>query len=286
MKTALFAGVAVLVATPIFAASNLTTQVYTSSAEGGWVTSTLIAGDRDAILVDAQKFLSEAHRVAAMVLESKKNLTIVYITHSHPDHYFGLTVIKQAFPNAKIVALPATVAGMQRDWRRQYNKGKPIYGDNYPANGPVLPEVLSGNTLTLEGQTLKVMGGLEGDSPDNSYVWIPSIKTVVTGDTVYNGIYFVPPKVYTGWTKSLDQIAALKPTVVIPGHRITGAKNDVSAIEFMRVYMHNYNEDVASSKSAAELVSKTKKRYPGLGLEEDLIEGADEAFPAKKAASK
>ena len=85
------------------AETKLTTQVFAGSQNGFDVTSTLIAGDKEAILVDAQFTLAEAHRVVAMVLDSKKTLTTVYITHGHPDHYFGLEVIKAAFPKAKIV---------------------------------------------------------------------------------------------------------------------------------------------------------------------------------------
>ena len=81
------------------AQSHLQLRIFTSSPEGFSVNSTLVYGDKDAILIDSQFLLSEAHRLAAMILESKKNLTTVYITHPHPDHYFGLAVIKQAFPN-------------------------------------------------------------------------------------------------------------------------------------------------------------------------------------------
>ena len=98
------------------AQSHLQLRIFTSSPNGYSVNSTLVYGDKDAILIDSQFLLSEAHRLAAMILESGKNLTTVYITHPHPDHYFGLAVIKQAFPNAKLVALPATVAGIKAGW--------------------------------------------------------------------------------------------------------------------------------------------------------------------------
>src|SRR5687768_2585666 len=93
-------------ATPALAESKLTTTVYTGSAAGFLANSTLVAGERDAILIDAQFTLADAHRLVAMILESKKTLTAVYVTHFHPDHYFGLGVIQQAFPKAKLIALP------------------------------------------------------------------------------------------------------------------------------------------------------------------------------------
>ena len=101
------------------AETKLTATVYTASPNGFLVNSTLVAGDKEAILVDAQFDLADAHRLVAMILESKKTLTAVYVTHFHPDHYFGLVAIKQAFPNAKLVALPAargTGGARSADW--------------------------------------------------------------------------------------------------------------------------------------------------------------------------
>jgi glyoxylase-like metal-dependent hydrolase (beta-lactamase superfamily II) len=262
------------------AQSNLQLKIFTSSPDGYSVNSTLVYGDKDAILIDSQFLLSEAHRLTAMILESKKNLTTVYVTHPHPDHYFGLAVIKQAFPNAKLVALPATVAGIKAGWGPRYKFWSATYGGNLPAD-PVIPEELQGNTLMLEGQALEILGGLTGDSPkNNSYVWIPSLKAVVAGDIVFSGTHFVVPKMHDEWLQTLDQIAALHPAIVVAGHQIAGAPTDASTIEFMKQYMQYFDESAASSKSADELREKVKSRYPNLGLETLLNSSSQAAFPA------
>jgi glyoxylase-like metal-dependent hydrolase (beta-lactamase superfamily II) len=260
------------------AQSRLQLRIFTSSPEGYSVNSTLVYGDKDAILIDSQFLLSEAHRLAAMILESKKNLTTVYITHPHPDHYFGLAVIKQAFPNAKLVALPATVAGIKAGWGPRYNFWRATYGDNLPPD-PVIPEELQGSTLMLEGQALEIVGGLTGDSPkNNSYVWIPSLKAVVAGDIVFSGAHFVVPNMHEEWIQTLDRIAALHPTIVVPGHQIAGAPTDASTIEFMKQYMQYFDQAAASSKSADELRAKVNSRYPNLGLETLLDSGSRGRF--------
>src|SRR5262244_2770758 len=109
---------AILAALTIFAGvvsapaqSRFQLKVHTGKGVNGYdVNSTMISGEKDMLVIDPQFSLSEAHRLAAEILESKKNLALIYTTHAHPDHLFGLAVLKQAFPNAKIVALPATVA--------------------------------------------------------------------------------------------------------------------------------------------------------------------------------
>lgn len=264
------------------AQSHLQLKIFTSSPFGYSVNSTLVYGNNDAILIDSQFLLSDAHRLAAMILESGKNLTTVYITHPHPDHYFGQAVIKQVFPKARLVALPATVAGIKAGWGPRYKFWSATYGHNLPAD-PVIPDELEGNTLTLEGNTLDVVGGLTGDSPkNNSYVWIPSMKAVVAGDIVFSNSHFVVPKDQREWLATLDRIAALHPLFVIAGHQKADAPTDASTLEFMKEYMRAFDEAAASSKSAEELRAKMKERYPDLALETLLDSGSRAAFPPAK----
>lgn len=269
-------------ASALSAQSKLHLRVFTSGSNGFSVNSTLIYGDKDAILVDTQFVMSEAHRVAAMVLESRKNLTAVYITHGHPDHYFGIAVLKQAFPNAKFVALPATIAAIRNGWEGRLKNWTPEFGSNLPTTGPILPDELQGDTLTLEGETLQVVGGVTGDAPNNSYVWIPSLRAVIAGDIVFSGAHFTPPKMPQDWLKTLDQIADLKPITVIPGHERAGARNDASTIGFMKTYIHDYNQALESSKTGAEFRSKLTRKYPNFALERLLVSAADAAFPGNK----
>jgi glyoxylase-like metal-dependent hydrolase (beta-lactamase superfamily II) len=260
--------------------TQLQTKVFTSTPEGVSTTSTLIYGDKDALLVDPQFLRSEALKVAAMVLETKRNLTTVYSTHPHPDHYFGITVMKQVFPDARLVALPAVLTGIRNGWEGRYKFWSATHGANVPAPGAVWPEQLQGTTLTLEEEQLQVFGGLQGDGPNNSFVWIPSIRTVVAGDIVFSGVHFGVPSGDNRamWLKSLDQIAALEPAVIVPGHQVAGAPNDLSALTFMRKYMQDWDAAVASSKSADELTSRMKKLYPTLGLENLMTGSAQAAF--------
>ena len=275
--------IALLTAAAVTAPSSQTRlhlQVFTSTPEGYSTTSTLISGEKDAILVDPQFLLSEAHKVAALVLESRKNLTTVYTTHAHPDHYFGITVMKQAFPAARLVALPAAVAGVKNGWEGRYKFWTATHGANVPAPTGLLPEELQGSTLTLEGQELQITGGVQGDGPNNSFIWIPSLRAVLGGDIVFSGVHFGVPSGAnrTAWLETLDRIAALNPAVVVPGHQLPGASNDLSAIAFMKGYMTAWDAEVAASKTADELVARMKKRYPGLGMEQLLTGGAQAAF--------
>ena len=146
------------------AQAKLQLTVHTGRGVNGYdVNSTMMCPARETVLViDPQFSLSEAHRLAAEILESKKNLAVIYITHPHPDHLFGLAVLKQAFPQAKILALPATVNAAKTGWPARQKFWFPTYGNNIPGPDPVLPEELTTPFLTLEGQQFPVTGPVPG----------------------------------------------------------------------------------------------------------------------------
>ncbi|MDZ7362009.1 MAG: MBL fold metallo-hydrolase [candidate division KSB1 bacterium] len=288
MKTKIFSlviALMLLISSAASAQSKLQLTVITSSPAGFWVNSALVSGEKDALLIDAQFTLSDAHRVAAAILESRKNLTFIYITHWHPDHYFGLNVLKQAFPNARIVALPATVEDIKQGWETKVKQWKPMYGDNL-TSAPVIPEPLQGTTLTLEGETLQIVGPLQGDDKNNSYVLIPSLKAVVCGDIVFDGIFpwtlETTPAERKDWIAVLDKIAALKPSIVVAGHKTPELKDDPSSLQFTKNYLIYYDEALTSSKSSEEFQSKVKSKFPGLGLDLILKLASDAAFSNQK----
>jgi glyoxylase-like metal-dependent hydrolase (beta-lactamase superfamily II) len=265
-------------------APKLTLKVHTGKGQVGYdVNSTMISGEKDMLVIDPQFSLSEAHKLAAEILESKKNLTLIYITHPHPDHMFGLAVLHQAFPSAKIVALPATVAAAKTGWPARQKFWLPTYGNNIPGPDPVLPEELNEPYLTLEGERFPVTGGVQGaDGPGNSFVVIPSLNAVVTGDIVFDHVYFGVPKdaARENWSKTIDQITALHPAIVVPGHQGPGATDNMSAIAFMKQYIADWDKNVSASRSPAEMKEKVLAQYPNLGMEFTLNDRIATYFPA------
>ena len=285
-------GVCAALVASLFAAmpgaqSKFTLKVHTGRGQTGYdVNSTMVIGQRDMLLIDPQFSLSEAHKLAAEILESKKHLAIIYSTHPHPDHLFGLAVLKQAFPDAKIVALPATVNAAKTGWPARQKFWIATYGNNIPGPDPVLPEELTSPVLTLEGEQFPITGGVQGaDGPGNSFVYIPSLSAVVTGDIVFDQVYFGVPRdaARENWLKTIDQIAALKPSIVIPGHEGPGATRNWLSIEFMKKYIADWDANLVRSKDAAEMRSNVLKQYPGLGMEFTLNDRIATYFQAPPA---
>ena len=266
---------------PAAQAAQLTYKVYTGSPAGFNVTSTLIEGEKDAILIDAQFTLSDAHRLAAMILESKKNLTTVYVTHAHPDHYWGLAVIRQTFPQARLVALPETVADIQASLPKKLKQWKPVYGANVP-DEPVVPAALQGTALTLEGEKIEIIGDLQGDTAHNSIVWVPQLKLAIAGDIVYNNAHvwmLEAPKAEqrAAWIGTLNKLEAMRPAVVVAGHKSEGAPDSPQAIAHTRDYVQAFDKLVASGATAEEIKKQINARFPELktlGIALDLASKA------------
>jgi len=269
------------------AEGKLKVDTITAAPGGFLVNAALVSGEKDAVLIDSSMALPDAHRVVARVLESGKNLTTVYVTHAHPDHYFGLLVVKQAFPKAKLVTLPAALAEMKKTWKGKVAQWGPMMGQNLTAK-PVLPAALAGSTIDLEGEKLEVVGGLQGDGASSSYVWIPSARTVIAGDIVFDGVHpwtaETTPETRKNWIAALDQIVALKPVAVVPGHQTPEMKQDPKNVESTKKYLLAFDEALAASKSSDELQTKMKAKYGKLALDIILKIGADAAFAPKPPA--
>ena len=241
------------------------------------VASTLVTGKTEAVLIDAQFTLADAHRVVANVLASGKKLTTVYISHGDPDYYFGLEVITQAFPDVKIVASAPTVAHIQKTLPGKIGYWGPILGNNAPKH-PVVPAILEGNSLTVDGEKLEVVG-LDGDNAEHSFVWIPSIKTIAGGVSVFGNFHLwtaddASPAARAKWLKVLDKMEALKPVTVVPGHFKAGTTFKVDHLQYNREYLKAYEVELAKAKDSSALIAAMKKRYPDAGLGMALEIGA------------
>ncbi|MCS3419613.1 glyoxylase-like metal-dependent hydrolase (beta-lactamase superfamily II) [Pseudomonas sp. BIGb0450] len=258
------------------AAADLTLDAYNPGETAMMpVTSVLVSGDKDAILVDAQFGNTQAEQLVQKIRASGKRLTTIYISHGDPDYYFGLDTLTAAFPQAKVVAPQPVVDHIKATVEHKLAFWGPKLGADKPAKA-VIPQVLEGHSLTLEGKQLEVIG-LDGAQPDRTFVWIPSIKAVVGGVVVSENIHVwmadtQTAKSHTDWLATLQRIQDLKPRTVIPGHYL--GTPSLTSVAFTADYIKAFDEETAKAKDSAALISAMKKRYPNLGDASTLELGA------------
>ena len=237
------------------------------------VASVLVSGAKDAVLIDAQFSRGEALKLVEQIRASGKRLTTVYVSHGDPDFYFGLDVIHAAFPEAKIVATSYTVAAIEKKKDAKVAFWGPILKDNAP-HSIIVPQVLQGDRIELEGETLQI-AGLQGPTPERSYVWIPSIKTVAGGVVVFNDLHVWTADTQTlasrqQWLATLDGIAALQPATVVPGHYKVGSALTPASIGFTRDYLVKFEAETAAAANSAALIARMQQLYPQAGLKAAL----------------
>jgi glyoxylase-like metal-dependent hydrolase (beta-lactamase superfamily II) len=149
------------------------------------ITSTLIFGEHDAVLVDAMTTVAEAEALADWVALHNRNLETIYITHAHFDHFYGLSVLLDRFPGARAITTPKAVEGIQMYLSPPVQR---LARRMFPGQVPtklVGPEPYEQDTFTLEGHELRIIEQGHTDSPDTTSLYVPSIGLIVAGDVVY-----------------------------------------------------------------------------------------------------
>ncbi len=263
-------------------------RVFLHSYLGFRSTSTLFYGERDAVLIDATQLLSDAHRMAAEIILMRKNLTHVYASHFHPDHHFGLGVFQQAFPKAKIVALPSVVRDIVFTTSEKLDTWSiERFGPDTPAR-TTIPIPMAEPRLELEGERLLFSDDWEGDSVNNSAVWVPSVGVLCATDIAFDdwNVWFIESDVERRikWRAALDRLKGFGARVVIPGHgseRTTQTLERVAAddsleytscIDWTREYVDFYEDVYATATSGVDLVERIRARYPGVKGNDFAIE--------------
>ena len=209
------------------------------------ITSTLIFGEYDAVLVDAMGTVAEAEALADWVALHNRNLETIYITHAHFDHFYGLSILLDRFPGARAIATPEAVNAMQMSFTPVVERLARRLFPGQVATKLVPPEPYEHETFTLEGQELRIIEQGRTDSPDSTSLYVPSIGLIVAGDVVYNQCRMyvgdTTPESRKNWIAALDRLAALNPSIVVAGHKKTGAPDSPSTIQDTKRYLQDFD---------------------------------------------
>ena len=250
--------------------SSLATKVFFCDEEGFEVASVIVMGKTDAILIDAQWTLSNAHRVVAEILETGKTLKTIYLTHAHPDHYFGVGTIAAAFPKARVVAIPSEADVINKQFFGKIEIWESVIGAHNVCRETTPVESLAEDYLELEGQRLEIISKVIGDMRYNTMVWIPSIKTLYASDVLFNQAHPFTCEVTADerkqWAREIDKIEKMGAEVIIPGHQKPGMLFDSSALDFTREYLVATEEELARTDTVAGFYYAMAERFPEANL--------------------
>ena len=248
---------------------GLTRDLPPGKEQWTWVptSATLIFGQRDAVLVDAFLTVEQAAALVEWVAASGKNLTTIYVTHGHGDHFFGIGAVLNRFPNARAMATPDVVKSMRQ--QSSPDCVSSFWSARYPSQIPerlVIAEELKGNVIQLEGRELVVVELGHTDTDHTTCLHVPSADLVVAGDAAYNEVhlYLAESNAETRreWIAALDTVESLKPRTVIAGHKKPEKSDSPRILEETRQYTRDFDRLAEMTTTARELYDKMLQLYP------------------------
>ncbi|OTG93478.1 MBL fold metallo-hydrolase [Acinetobacter sp. ANC 4654] len=252
-------------------ATELSYKVYNPQAQGIFpVTSTLISGEKEAALVDAQFSVNDAKNLVKLIQDSGKNLKYIVITAGDPDYYFGLEPLVQAFPNAKVIATPEVVKHIEATKDGKFAYWGPILKNGAPSQ-VIVPSAIEDQTIELEGEKIEI----KASGKYASYLWVPSSRTILGGVGLSSGIHLWTADAQTKearaeWRKTVKQMNRLHPNAVIPGHYMGEIPSGTKAIDFTYQYLVDVDKVLKNNKNSASVIAALKEKYPNLAEESSL----------------
>ena len=250
--------------------STLSAKTFFSDEYGFEVASVIVMGKKDCVLLDAQWTLSNAHKVIAEILETGKNLTTIYLTHAHPDHYFGAGVIAQAFPKARVVAVSSEAQIINKQFFGKIEHWEGIIGAHNVCRVTTHAEALENDYFELEGHRIEILTKIMGDMKYNTMVWIPDIKTLYGSDVLFNQAHpftcELTKEERAQWIADIDKIETMGAEVIIPGHQKPGMQFDKSSLDFTREYIRVTEEELVKQDSVEGFYFAMANRFPDANL--------------------
>jgi len=243
---------------------TLTFQVFTGQEFALSNNAVLIAGKQDAVLIDTCLVLSDAARLVAMIRATGKTLKGVYITHAHPDHYFGNGVVQEAFPSATIYARQGVIDFMQ-EYRAKLVHWREMFGDEMPRSLP-MPEPLTGSHTQLEGKEIRFVDLPVCETVHATAFYVPSERAVVVGDLVFSGMhhYVADTNHPDSWIEALHVVRSLGPIErVFPGH---GPIGGVDLLDASEAWLKDYRDVARHGVRFVDVAKEMMRRYPKHGL--------------------
>jgi glyoxylase-like metal-dependent hydrolase (beta-lactamase superfamily II) len=247
-------------------AEALSVEVFTGPETAFFVTSTLVFGHRQAVLVDAQLTRGAGRELAEWVAGKGRELTAVLVTHGHPDHYFGVEEVLRLFPTAPLYAAPEVVETITATAMAKVAQWRPIHGDDV-TDRPLVPQPLPEPVLRVDGEELRVLSLGQADGPPGTVVHVPAARTVVAGDFAYYGTHVWTAETNAAmrrdWLANLERLRELGPERVIAGHRAPGRGDDAKRVlDFTATYLRDFDDRLAEHPDDADaLVAAVNATY-------------------------
>ncbi len=252
------------------------------------VVATIVVGPTEAILWDAQYHAVDAKRLADAVAATGKHLKAIVLSHADEDHVSGIATLLERFPGTPVYISSAGLANFVASAVPRFKSDKARMGALLPDSLP-MPTLLPPTKLTVDGESLEVIPDLTGDvlAPSNSALWIPSLRTVLAGDIVFNDVHpwlgGSDSASRVAWRASLKRLASLSPEAVVAGHKKDiNAADSPDLLNRMTAYLDDFDALLAAAKTPMDIRDGILAKYPNYAVPMLLTGSSGMAMRKKK----
>ena len=235
---------------------------YLSPLDGFHVNTQMIEGSTAVVIFDGQLLLPYADEVASYVQTLGKPVDRIILSHAHTDHWSGLQVLTERFPDARVFALDGIADQLRARGQARLDSFRPIYGDRIATKVTIPTETITEGVHRIDGITYDFKRFVDAESDLQLAALLPEQKVLMAFDLVFspNEHAFTVVDHFDHWMIVLERLKVLQgyDTITIvhdtPVHR--------SAIDSTITYVKRAKEIHAASADAKTYSESLKAAFP------------------------